>query len=48
MRARVYLVCQVFHKKVKEERIGVNVKLSDSLYEGVIHKRVECVPVSKN
>ena len=48
VRARVYLFCQVCHKQVKEERVGVGVKHLDSLTEGVFQKRVECVPVKKD
>ena len=35
VRARVYLFGQVFHKEVKEKRVGVRVQHSDSLTEGV-------------
>ena len=45
VRACVYLFCQVFHKTVKEERVGVGVQHSDSLTEGVVEQRVESVPV---
>ena len=48
VRARVYLFSQVYHKEVKEERVGVGVKHSEFLTEGVFQKRVECVPVNKN
>ena len=47
VKARVYFFCQVFHKDVKEELVGVGVKHSDSLTECVLQKRVECVPVKK-
>ena len=48
LRARVYLLCQVFHEEVKETRVGVGVKHLDSLAEGVFQKRVKCVPVKKD
>ena len=42
--ALVYFFCQVFHEEVKKN-VGIGVKHSDSLTEGVFQKRVECVPV---
>ena len=48
VRARGYLFSQVFHKEVKEERVGVGVKHLDSLTEGVFQKRVKGLPVKKD
>ena len=48
VRAPVFLYCQVFYEEVKEERVGVGVKHSESLTDGVFQKRVKCVPVKKN
>ena len=44
VRARVDLLCQVLHKEVQEEGVGVCVKHSDPLTKSVFKKRVECVP----
>ena len=48
MRARVYLLFQVFNEKVMNELVGVRVEHSDSLTEGVVQEHVECVPVKKD
>ena len=40
VRALVYLFSQVFHKELKENRVGVGVKHSDLLTEGAFEKRV--------
>ena len=48
MRARVDLICQVFHEDVKERQVGVSVQNSKLLTVGVFEFRVEGVPVKKD
>ena len=45
VRARVDFFCQVFHEEMKKERVGVCIKHSDVLSEGIFEERIECLPI---